>query len=67
MIADEITPDRIIQIRAQYGMSLSDFARRIGVSPASVSLWERGIVSPSRRHITTMLKMWSKEIGDEGY
>lgn len=65
MTADEITPDRIVEIRAQSGMTLSDFAHRIGVSPASVSLWERGLVSPSRKHTRNIIKMWAEKFNDE--
>jgi DNA-binding transcriptional regulator YiaG len=41
------TPEKVRQARKQLGASQSVFARFVGVSPKSVSQWERGVSQPS--------------------
>jgi putative transcriptional regulator len=41
------TPEMVRQARKRLGASQSVFARFLGVSPKSVSQWERGVSQPS--------------------
>ena len=42
-----ITPDWIKQVRAELDLTQEQFAGRLGVSQATVALWESGCRNPS--------------------
>ena len=44
---EKYTPEKVRQARKLLGASQSVFARFLGVSPKSVSQWERGVSQPS--------------------
>lgn len=44
----------LLERRAVLGLSVRELAREIGVSPATLSLWERGIVQPNRRNMARL-------------
>jgi DNA-binding transcriptional regulator YiaG len=50
-------PDKVVEIRTEFGMTLVQFAARLGVCAATVSNWERGKHQPSRIAIAKMEKI----------
>jgi DNA-binding transcriptional regulator YiaG len=49
----------LIAERQRQGLSQRDITRRLGTSSASMSIWERGISSPTLSH----LREWARALG----
>lgn len=45
---DKIAPERIRGIRKRMGLTQTEFAKKVGVSYATVNRWERGHTKPYR-------------------
>lgn len=54
---DYIPPAEVAKIRTRLNLTLSQFGRLLGVSAASVSLWERGLVEPRRTNRLKLAEM----------
>jgi transcriptional regulator with XRE-family HTH domain len=52
-----VKSDRLRELREAAGLSQSDVARHIGVSPAQVSRWEAGLTRPRGRHAIALLEL----------
>ena len=50
-----VKSDRLRELREDQGLSQSDVARAIGVSPAQVSRWEAGLTRPRGRHAIALV------------
>lgn len=49
----------IIELRQHYKMSQRDFALKMGISKATVSLWENGKKYPTRRNLEKLSSMFN--------
>ena len=49
----------IIELRQHYKMSQRDFALKLGISKATVSLWENGKKYPTRRNLEKLAGMFN--------
>jgi transcriptional regulator with XRE-family HTH domain len=52
-----VKTDRLRELREDAGLSQSDVARHVGVSPAQVSRWEAGLTRPRGRHALVLLDL----------
>lgn len=60
-----VTPERIIKWRTQMGLKQAQYARLLGVSPLSVSHWERGVATPraaQKQRIAQLRDMGKREL-----
>lgn len=53
--------DRLTELRELHGLSQSDVARALGVSPSNVSRWEAGEQRPRPHHAVALLELLDGE------
>lgn len=51
--------DKIKMLRISQGLSQTDFAKKLFVTPAAVSQWEKGKTSPDTERLMTIAKTFS--------
>ncbi len=49
----------IVELRQHFGMSQRDFALKMGISKATVSLWENGKKYPTRKNLEKLSSMFN--------
>ena len=49
--------ERIHTLREQRGMSQAEFARRLGVTRATISAWEQGVNLPTAGYLADMARL----------
>jgi DNA-binding transcriptional regulator YiaG len=52
---------RLTELREALGLTQSDVARYVGVSPSQVSRWEAGLARPRGRHAVALLELLDGE------
>ena len=50
--------DRIRYLRDKAGLTQSDLAKKLGISPSAVTSWEMSLSSPSLAHIIEMTEIF---------
>lgn len=53
---------RIGEMRAQFGITQSELAKRLGVTRSSVNAWELGFATPQLRHVVEMAKIFGTTV-----
>ncbi len=53
-----LIPERIRELREQFGWSQSELARRMDVTRASINAWESGLTSPTTQYIVAMCRLF---------
>jgi transcriptional regulator with XRE-family HTH domain len=63
-MASKINGDRLRLYRRTLGFSLSGAARRLGVTPTHLMLWEKGAVMPKGKHLIKLEALYHRLISD---
>jgi DNA-binding transcriptional regulator YiaG len=59
--------DKIKELREKMGLSQTEFAHEVGVTPSMVSSWERGAHEPRQAKIIRKLKELSENYFNEAF
>lgn len=66
-----VVGNSIKKLRSAAGMSQYDLSRELGIHPASISSWERGVGNPDLEMVSKVAKIFNVStdfiLGNEGY
>ena len=59
---NEFLPEKLRSLRKKQGLTQMDLALLLGVSDRAVSKWEKGLSSPTSKHIVFLAKVFNVSV-----